>query len=160
MPLYFAYGSNMDREAMRLRCPNSRALGRARLARHRFFIMSSGHGSVKRDQRMDVHGVLYDLAFGDIATLDRHQETGRGLYQKISQSVLRDGAAPVRALLYVGASAQEAARGSDLDGMIAAARAWEFPDPYIAYLLSLAGGAAANAGVTSGGRRAIRLKGV
>lgn len=44
MPLYFAYGSNMDREAMRVRCPNSRALGRARLARHRFFIMSQAMG--------------------------------------------------------------------------------------------------------------------
>jgi hypothetical protein len=161
MPLYFAYGSNMDREAMRLRCPQSRALGRARLARHRFFIMSSGHASVKRVQRMDVHGVLYDLAFGDIAALDRYEETGRGLYQKISQSVLREGAAPARALLYVGASGQEgAARGGNLDCMIAAARAWEFPEPYITYLLSLAGGAAANAGVNCGGRRAIRLKGV
>lgn len=123
--------------------------------------MGSGHGSVKRDQRMDVHGVLYDLAFGDIPALDRYEETGRGLYQKISQSVLREGAAPVRALLYVGASTQEdAARGDYLDRVIAAAPAWEFPDLYIGHLLSLAGGTAASTGANSGGRRAIRLKGV
>jgi hypothetical protein len=30
MPLYFAYGSNMDAAAMRSRCPNSAALGTAR----------------------------------------------------------------------------------------------------------------------------------
>jgi gamma-glutamylcyclotransferase (GGCT)/AIG2-like uncharacterized protein YtfP len=159
MPLYFAYGSNMDGEAMRQRCPNSRPLGRARLVRHRFFIMASGHGSVKRDPHMDVHGVLYDLAFGDIPALDRYEELGRGLYQKISQSVLREGAAPVRALLYVGASVQEGLpRGDYLDRVIAAGRAWSFPDHYLAYLQALAGQAAPGGG--NGARRAIQLKGI
>jgi gamma-glutamylcyclotransferase (GGCT)/AIG2-like uncharacterized protein YtfP len=159
MPLYFAYGSNMNVEAMRQRCPNSRALGRARLMRHRFFIMASGHGSVKRDPHRDVHGVLYDLAFGDIPALDRYEEVGRRLYQKINQPVLREGAAPVRALLYVGASAQEGQpQGDYLDRVIAAARSWELPDSYLAYLSSLGGVAAS--GSPMSGRRAIRLKGV
>ncbi len=161
MPLYFAYGSNMDREAMRRRCPKSRPLGRARLVRHRFFIMSSGHGSVKRDPRMDVHGVLYDLAFGDIPALDRYEEVERRLYQKITQPVLREGAAPVRALLYVGCSAQEGvARGDYLDRVIAAARDWNFPDAYLAYLLSLAGRALPDAREKPSNWRAIRLKGL
>lgn len=161
MPLYFAYGSNMDREAMRLRCPKSCPLGRARLVRHRFFIMSSGHGSVKRDTHMDVHGVLYDLALADIPALDRYEELGRGLYQKITQPVLREGAAPVRALLYVGSSAQEGvAQAAYLDGMIAAARDWDFPDAYITYLLSLAGHATTDARGPASNWRAIRLKGL
>jgi gamma-glutamylcyclotransferase (GGCT)/AIG2-like uncharacterized protein YtfP len=149
----------MDCEAMRERCPNSRPLGRARLARHRFFIMGSGHGSVKRDPRMEVHGVLYDLAFSDIPALDRYEEIGRGLYKKITQAVLREGAAPVRALLYVGSSAQEGvAQGDYLDRVIAAARDWSFPEAYLAYLASLGGALAING--RRGGRRAIRLKGL
>ncbi len=161
MPLYFAYGSNMDRESMRRRCPKSRPLGRARLARHRFFIMNSGHGSVKRDPRMDVHGVLYDLALADIPALDRYEEIGRGLYQKITQPVLRDGAAPVQALLYVGASAQEGvAQGDYVDRVIAAARDWNFPNAYLTYLRSLGGRAPADAGDKTSGWRAIRLKGL
>ena len=32
MPLYFAYGSNMDVEGMTRRCPRAKPLGRARLA--------------------------------------------------------------------------------------------------------------------------------
>ncbi|RYE82539.1 MAG: gamma-glutamylcyclotransferase, partial [Hyphomicrobiales bacterium] len=36
MPLYFAYGANMDIAAMRERCPRSTPLGLARLPRHRF----------------------------------------------------------------------------------------------------------------------------
>jgi hypothetical protein len=161
MPLYFAYGSNMDRDAMRQRCPNSRPLGRARLMRHRFFIMGSGHGSVKRDPRMDVHGVLFDLAFADIPGLDRYEEIGRGLYKKITQGVLRDGAAPVRALLYVGTSGQEGvAKGDYLDRVIAAARVWAFPDAYLAYLASLAGPGSAAGKREAGTWRAIRLKGL
>ena len=59
MPLYFAYGANMDPNAMRQRAPNSRVLGRARLVRHKFFIMKSGFASVRRDPHADVHGVLF-----------------------------------------------------------------------------------------------------
>ena len=33
MPLYFAYGSNISAEAMARRCPRSKALNLARLAR-------------------------------------------------------------------------------------------------------------------------------
>ena len=35
MPLYFAYGANMSVGAMARRCPRSKALGQARLERHR-----------------------------------------------------------------------------------------------------------------------------
>lgn len=160
MPLYFAYGSNMDRAAMLMRCPNARPLGRALLARHRFFIMSTGFASAKRDPRMNVHGVLYDLPFADIPALDRYEEVGRGLYQKITQPVLRDGAAPVRALLNVGASTQEGtAQGAYLEAIIAAAKDWNFPDSYLAYLASLNPGSAEKSAAPSRWR-AIRLKGV
>lgn len=157
MPLYFAYGSNMDTQAMRGRCPNARLLGRARLPRHRFFMMGSGHGSIKRDPRMDVHGLLYDLPFSDIPALDRYEEVGRGLYRKITQPVLREGAAAVRALIYVGASAQEGpVRGDYLARVVAAAKAAELPEPYIVFLQGLGG--LLNA--PEPGRRAIKLKGI
>ena len=140
MPLYFAYGSNMDTGAMRQRCPNSRALGRARLARHRIFIMSSGHFSVKRDPWTDVHGVLYDVALCDVPALDRYEEVGRGLYAKIAQPVLREGVAPVRALLYVGRDQRAGvARADYIAGVLAAARDWNLPGSYIASLMSCAG---------------------
>ena len=107
MPLYFAYGANMDSAAMRLRAPNSRALGRARLARHKFFIMKSGYASVRRDPHANVEGVLFDLALSDVPALDRFEEVGRGLYTKAVQPVLREGAQPVRALVYIGAETAE-----------------------------------------------------
>jgi hypothetical protein len=89
MPLYFAYGSNMDVEAMRARCPRSTPLGAARLARHRFFIMQGGYASVMADPRRQVCGVLWDLALGDVRALDAYEDVKGGLYRKITQPVLR-----------------------------------------------------------------------
>ena len=42
MPLYFAYGSNMNVDAMARRCPRSKALGLARLERRRLAVMREG----------------------------------------------------------------------------------------------------------------------
>ena len=53
MPLYFAYGSNMDAAAMQARCPKSRALGPARLARHRFGLMADGYATIVRAPNHD-----------------------------------------------------------------------------------------------------------
>ncbi len=159
MPLYFSYGANMHQETMREHCPRARVLGRATLMRHRWFIMESGYASVKRDAHQSVHGVLYDLPFSDIPALDRYEDVGRGLYQKITQPVVRDGAAPVRALLYVGASTQEGTPApAYLETILAAARADNFPAQYIAHLASFS-----SAGETGGApiaRRAIKLKGI
>jgi gamma-glutamylcyclotransferase (GGCT)/AIG2-like uncharacterized protein YtfP len=148
LPLYFAYGSNMNRDAMRLRCPGSRPMSRARLARHKLFIMKPGYASVKRDPRADVHGVLYEVALSDIPRLDRYEDVGRGLYAKVTQSVLREAGSAVRALLYVGNSTSEGRPAAAyLHEIVAAAKDWEFPEVYISYLASLGEGAAGPRGL-------------
>lgn len=140
MPLYFAYGSNMDRAAMALRCPRSRPLGPARLMRHRFAIMAEGYATVLRDPGATVHGVLHDLALADVAGLDRYEAVGRGLYRKVIYSVIRAAGRPVRALVYVG---NGAGGGHPLpgyiEGVIAAARDWGLPGAYVAELARAGG---------------------
>ena len=79
MPLCFAYGSNMDRDAMAARCPASRPIGLARLARHRPAMMREGYLTVTRDPRRDVHGLLWDVALADMAALDRYEGVSGGL---------------------------------------------------------------------------------
>jgi len=138
MPLYFAYAANMDRAAMAVRCPKSRPLGRARLARHRFIVMAAGFASVVTDPRASVHGVLWDLALADVAALDRYEDVGRGLYRKTLLPVLREPLGSARALVYVGVAAQEgAAKPGYLENVIAAARDWRFPPAYLTYLDAL-----------------------
>lgn len=139
MPLYFAYGSNMDAAAMRRRCPNGQALGCARLAGHRFFIMAEGFASIARDRTAEVHGVLNRLALTDIGPLDRYEEIERGLYKKITQPVIRASGGPVRALVYVGRSSRNGLPTPGYMGpIVSAAEAWAMPPAYIAFLESLA----------------------
>ncbi len=159
MPLYFSYGSNMDRQAMQARCPHALPLGLARLAKHQIFVMEDGYASVRHDQGSMVHGVLYDLPFSDVASLDRYEEVSRGLYRKLTQPILRAGAAPVRALIYVGRDQKAGQPKSDYwAGIVAAARDWALPQAYISYLESLGG--QQNSPTAANPRRAIKLKGI
>ena len=139
MPLYFAYGSNMDADAMARRCPRARLLGPARLARWRFALMPSGYATIVPDPRMNVHGALWDVAVADMSALDRYEQLAQGLYVKRSVPALRQPVGAVQALVYIGAQPEQgrAPRGY-LDEIIAAARVLELPADYLAYLAALA----------------------
>jgi gamma-glutamylcyclotransferase (GGCT)/AIG2-like uncharacterized protein YtfP len=102
MPLYFAYGANMDVAAMASRCPGSKPLGLARLPRHRWIISTDGYANVVRDARRYVHGMLWDLALADVPVLDRFEDVPR-LYRKVTQPVISEKGIR-RALVYVGRS--------------------------------------------------------
>ncbi len=141
MPLYFAYGANMDRVAMAARCPGSSPVGIARLPRHRFIITRDGFASVIRDPHATVHGVLWNLALADIPVLDRFEDIARKLYTKASQPVIIAGGAK-RALVYFGTCAVVGkARPGYLESVLASAEYWGLPPLYRAeitrFLVSL-----------------------
>jgi gamma-glutamylcyclotransferase (GGCT)/AIG2-like uncharacterized protein YtfP len=141
VPLYFAYGSNMDTAAMARRCPASRPLGLARLARHRFAILQAGYATVERDPASAVHGVLYDVALADVPGLDRYEAIARRLYRKVVQPVLRKNGGPVGALVYIGAGPSGGQpRPGYMEGVIAAAQSAGLPAAYIAFLAQFAAG--------------------
>jgi len=130
MPLYFAYGANMDAAAMALRCPASRLIGRGRLNRHRFIIMKEGYASVVRAPAGTVWGVLWELSLADVPALDRYEGVASGLYVKASQPVTTE-AGIKRALIYLGRStAAGVPRPGYLEGVLAAAEAAQLPGPY------------------------------
>ncbi|MDO9425979.1 MAG: gamma-glutamylcyclotransferase family protein [Methylobacterium sp.] len=134
MPLYFAYGANMDAAAMTARCPGSRLVGPGRLNRHRFIVMREGYASVVRDPRATVWGVVWELALADVPALDRYEGVGGGLYIKAYQPVTLKGGAK-RALIYLGgSSAQGAPRPGYLESVLAAADAAQLPATYIVEL--------------------------
>jgi hypothetical protein len=138
MPLYFAYGANMNLSAMARRCPRSKPLGPARLARHRLAVMREGWLTVARDPRSAVHGLLWELALPDVAALDRYEGMAQGLYSKLAQPVIA-GQGPRRVIVYVGANAGPgAARLDYLAEIIAAARSWPLPAEAIVALERIA----------------------
>ena len=154
MPLYFAYGANMDTAAMRDRCPRSTPIGRARLVRHRFALIAEGYATVATDPRAIVHGVLWDLALSDVRGLDAFESVGSGLYRKIVQPVFRDGGASSRALVYVGRAAASARPlPGYMESVIASARDWALPEAYIRELEGFRAGAVRISAVAPGGFR-------
>ena len=138
MPLCFAYGSNMDAAAMALRCPKSRALGTARLMRHRFAIMPEGFANVVRDPRALTHGVLWDIALADMRGLDAYERVAQGLYSKAIQPVVKNGGGSARALVYIGYGEGGRPAADYMRGIVAAARGWGLPEAYLRMLESFA----------------------
>ena len=137
MPLCFAYGSNMDRAAMAVRCPGSRPLGLAWLPRHRLVIMREGYASIARDPRREVLGLLWDVPLADMPALDRYEDVAGGLYIKRLFPVLTE-AGPRRALVYVGRNAGPGVpRAGYLEGVLAAAAAAALPPASIARIAEL-----------------------
>ena len=131
MPLYFAYGSNMDRNAMLRRCPASKPVGIGRLMRHRFIVFDEGYASVTRDPQRAVWGMVWDLALADVPALDRYESLSTGLYTKAIQPVVT-GQGPRRAIVYVGRSARPGApKAGYMEGVIEAATHAGLPEDYV-----------------------------
>jgi hypothetical protein len=139
MPLCFAYGSNMDPAGMAARCPHARAIGLARLARHRFLVMSEGYATVIRDPRRSVWGLLWDVPLADMPALDRYESLHTGLYAKVVQPVLT-GQGPRKAVLYVARCSRPGQPRPGYMGIVlAAARGAGLPDDYLRELAAWAG---------------------
>lgn len=136
MPIYFAYGSNMDEASLRRRCPSARRRGLARLLGHRFILMADGYASVEPAEGQVVHGVLFDLDATDIAPLDAYEDVAGGLYIKTFRETVPEGGAPVEAMIYIGTGKPGGggAPPSYMTDVAAQARQAGLPRDYIAML--------------------------
>ncbi len=94
MPLYFAYGSNMDSTQMARRAPKARAHGPGRLRGYRFTCNKVGRdgsakANVERADEAAVWGVLFEISAADLVELDRFE----GGYWRESLAVETTGGA-------------------------------------------------------------------
>jgi gamma-glutamylcyclotransferase (GGCT)/AIG2-like uncharacterized protein YtfP len=137
--IYFAYGANMERDAMRKRCPGARELGTARLSGFRY-VIAAGYGSVARAPGRAVFGVLWRLTPRDLAALNIFESLDSGLYRRAMVTV-ECGAKRARALVYIG---RNGGRRRPMPGyqerLVVAARAWRLPPRYVDELRRLAPG--------------------
>src|SRR3954451_20293129 len=137
MTLYFAYGANMERVAMRARCRAAVALGPARLSGWRY-VIAGGYGSLVPAGGAAAFGVLWRLSPRDLAALNIFESLDSGLYRRAALTVELDGRR-ARALVYVG---RPGGRPRPMPGyqerVIAAASESQLPARYIAPLRRLA----------------------
>ena len=131
MTLYFAYGSNMSRAAMRRRCPAARAVGPAALAGYKFFVGIDGWGSVRPSAGDTVHGVLWRLTPRDAAALHAYELLHKGLYN-VRYLPVRSGAQRRTAMIYL---LRRRSAGRPKPGYVemiaASARTWKLPEAYV-----------------------------
>jgi gamma-glutamylcyclotransferase len=80
--LYFAYGSNMNEQQFKQRCPSSYFLCRAKVSDYRFVITSRGYASVLKEKGSTVYGVLCAITELDEKELDRKEEVQENIYRR------------------------------------------------------------------------------
>ena len=138
--LYFAYGSNLDREQLRERCPSSRGRFRARLRDHRldFTYYSSrwtgGAADVVPHSGEEVWGAVYELHDDDFNRLDRFErgydrvvltvEDEQGELQRVVSYTVREKYSFRPTRVYV-------------QKMLRWGEHWELPTDYLARLRKL-----------------------
>jgi cation transport regulator ChaC len=129
--LHFAYGSNMSRALMGARCPTAEPLGTATLRGWRFVINPDGFGSLTPRPGGVVRGVLWRLNARDLAAVNAYESIGSGLYLRRLLPV-RSANRQTSALVYIARRQGEGMpRPGYLELVIAAARDWNLPEPYI-----------------------------
>jgi hypothetical protein len=131
MSLHFAYGSNMSRALMRMRCPGATPLGTATLRNWRFVVTTDRVGSIARGPGAVVHGVLWRLGPRDLAAINAYEDLDSGLYVRRVLPVRCSGRlAP--ALIYIARWRGEGRpRPGYISVVVEAAREWDLPDVYI-----------------------------
>lgn len=150
--LYFAYGSNLDHEQMRSRCPDHQVVGLAALHDHRLVFPLHSHtweggvASVQPAHGQTVWGMVYELSDADVVALDRYEGfRGPGDQHNVyDREVLfveltrpDDGSIPrrIRAACYVARPANGGPPSRRyLDAVLTGARHYKLPDDYVAAL--------------------------
>ena len=131
MSLYYAYGSNMDREHMARICTRAKAYGLARIKHYRFVITAGGHGSIAPHRGANVWGVLWRVTAVDVAALDRYEDLANGLYRQEMLPVHHDEKL-LSALVYIATNATPGRASPRYRALvIGAAREWKLPDDYV-----------------------------
>lgn len=108
MTLYFAYGSNLSKAAMRKRAPSAQPLIAAVLPEHQLVFESNEplrapdafFANVRPAVSSCVHGALYAVDAAVLNALDAYEEVARGVYERKVLHVLRADGKAASALIY------------------------------------------------------------
>jgi hypothetical protein len=105
MPLYFAFGSNMDAAQMARRCPGAEPLGLGTLAGHRLVFRGpsrkrgGGVLSVDLSPVDAVEGILYSVTVDHLEALDRYEGAPQW-YVRAERVVEASTGGPQEAVIY------------------------------------------------------------
>ena len=104
--LYFAYGSNLWRKQMLVRCPDHSEIGTGCLRGWRWIITTRGYASIVMSKGDFILGSVYELSEADVLALDRFEGVAQGHYRKEMIEIDLDGHTLI-CLVYVDQVARE-----------------------------------------------------
>ena len=84
---YFGYGSNLSKEQMAIRCPESKYYDSGMLLDYSWLINARGYASIKPSEGEFVLGEIFTLSQQDIDYLDIYENVKEGMYLKSNLSV-------------------------------------------------------------------------
>lgn len=140
--IYFAYGSNMDLEQMKLRCPGSSVIGIGQLSHYTMAFTrwsrswKSGTADILPERGAIVHGVLFDLTVEGLKKMDKFADYPNS-YLRQDVTVLCGGE-PLPAMTYVARrQGVYLPSKSYLGKMVQGGVQNNLPEEYITYLQSI-----------------------
>ena len=106
MEMYFAYGSNMLKEQMRVRCPSSRFVATGMVLGYSLCFprvhdrWNGGVAGLREDSTSKVEGVLYELSRSDLTILDGYEGIAAKHYSRERVKVILKDESQVEAWVY------------------------------------------------------------
>jgi gamma-glutamylcyclotransferase (GGCT)/AIG2-like uncharacterized protein YtfP len=138
---YFAFGSNLNTQFMKDRCPGSVVIGKAVLKNYHlgFTIFSRsrqcGCADIMKQEGSEVWGLLYRLTDKDLEALDKYENHPHS-YERIEAEVMNEKNELVKVYTYQVVNKEPGLKPSKafMAPMIAAAHELEFPREYREFL--------------------------
>ena len=84
---YFGYGSNLSKEQMAIRCPESKYYASGTLSGYSWLINARGYASITPSESEFVLGEVFTLRQQDIDYLDIYESVEEGMYLKSNLSI-------------------------------------------------------------------------
>ena len=84
---YFGYGSNLSKEQMAIRCPESKYYASGTLSGYSWLINTRGYATIKPSESDFVLGEIFTLSQQDVDYLDIYESVEEGMYLKSNLSV-------------------------------------------------------------------------
>ena len=135
--IYFAYGANLDRNGMDIRCPGNKPLCRAVLKNYRLIFRS--FADIEEAVNHNVHGALYEITKEHLRSLDRFEGYPK-LYIRKTVPVITEDGREVQAVVYqmTDRNHYSSPHRGYLNTILAGCQQWRLPEEYIQNIVTRA----------------------
>ncbi len=140
--IYFAYGSNMDLDQMKARCPGAKVIGVGELKHYNISFTrwsrawNSGTADILPERGGKIYGALYDLSLEDLKKMDKFADYPNSYIRQDVMVCCQEEHLP--AMTYIARrSGVFLPSRSYLGKMVRGAMSHEIPEEYINLLKSI-----------------------